>query len=651
MRVLVIAAVAAVIMLGIVNYLWAVLRARYQKTGCWPGVLYAVLQTVITVLYLSPLALLAVYCAAVNLAPERFIEYSWFGISAAIYFGILVVFIIIGAVLLSKRRWGYYDRETDVFMYAVRHRAVFSFVISAAAAVGMVLGIIGVGAYQERVILKTDDISQYCDQKYLALDLSEVDGSICEYTITTAESCKTLKLRGDPERDYGSLSIVSSAERIVIENISVTDGSEITLCAQASLEIIGDGTFFAALSFSDGAEFAVDGVAMGGSVDFSGSAAIDVRGGASFVSDVYFADSAAVTVSQGSGIDGEIVIAESSSSLSVVGTATDESADEDEEAKGERELFANILFEERTEDFYMNVEGVSLLLRSPIEYNFDSSFNFAARGDGVRLQSLSGGYTLFAKKLNIEIDGGAEIAAPETGGAHGVAAQDARIKGSGALSITGGVGISAAAGGNAVNAERLAIEGSLNVALTGGSGGQGKIGATGATGSTGKKGNNESQGEDTFYGYNGRPGGTGGTGGKGGIGGAGGAALSLLEAPSVGEGCTLVLTGGKGGKGGTGGTGGTGGRGGDGGDDDHFSFIWIGDMSGGEGGSGGPGGAGGPGGEGGLGGCPLLIAGELATLELSYVTELDGDNGDSGENGTTGQPGSKGAHGDPGSGG
>jgi len=101
-----------------------------------------------------------------------------------------------------------------------------------------------------------------------------------------------LQQRGDPERDYGSLSIVSSAERIVIENISVTDGSEITLCAQASLEIIGDGTFFAALSFSEGAELTVDGVAMGGSVDFSGSAAIDVKGGASFVSDVYFADSA-----------------------------------------------------------------------------------------------------------------------------------------------------------------------------------------------------------------------------------------------------------------------------------------------------------------------------------------------------------------------
>ena len=226
------------------------------------------------------------------------------------------------------------------------------------------------------------------------------------------------------------------------------------------------------------------------------------------------------------------------------------------------------------------------------------------------------------------------------------------------LTIRGGGGADGASSGErgengmaGVIADSLSISGAFTCYLFGGDGGKGSIGIAGEKGSKGLKGNNESEGSHPTYGYKGHPGGNGKPGQKGGDGGNGASALIVMNAPAVEAEVKLFLTAGNGGNGGKGGCGGQGGDGGDGGDDDRFSFIWIGDMSGGSGGEGGQGGDGGPGGLGGTCASPIVINGQDASLNSTNATEINGTPGENGPKGDLGENGQKGSHGYAGAGG
>lgn len=214
-----------------------------------------------------------------------------------------------------------------------------------------------------------------------------------------------------------------------------------------------------------------------------------------------------------------------------------------------------------------------------------------------------------------------------------------------------GAGNSGGAGGVGVSAEFLSISGTFSCYIAGGTGGDGKTGAVGSAGTNGAKGNNESDGKDPTYGYDGRPGGAGSKGQDGGDGANGGVAVAVARELSVAHNVNLSVQSGDGGNGGNGGQGGKGGKGGDGGDDDKWSFLWIGDMSGGAGGKGGAGGAGGEKGLGGISPMPIFIKNVAASLGLSNVSENCGQSGSDGQTGAKGADGSNGAHGEEGAGG
>lgn len=690
-------AVSVILLIGIVNYLWAILRARQDKTGRWLGWLYLVIQIIITLAYLAPILLLIGYSLAVNLDPVRFLELEWFKNSVYIYFGTLAAFILLGIILLVKRSGNYYAVEKNIFMYSVRHRAILSFVLAAVAAVGMVFGTVSIDVYRDKAVLTASEIEKYTEQKYLSLDLSEVDSSINSYTVRTGEDCQTLVLKGDGERNYGELSIVTSAERVVLENISL-DGGSITLCSSARLEVSG-GELRGAVDFCADGELVMKGAELDGALSVVGDAKLELTSSGIYgslnamgdlelsVSDdgeieaeCFLAGDNSILLA-GGGLRGEAFIG-GDTQITVCGNSyfyfntlqvgsdaqslkfikaplpTDGTEGGEDGAESENggepssensdmpdSGFSELIFDEREGDFLFALDSIRISAKCALEYSAEGALSLSLKGEESAIAAAG----ISAGAVNITLDGGAKISA--IGGQHAVEAKTVSVNGNGSLEIVGGSNtyINGANGGDAIHAQTFTADGALEITLTGGNGAQGAQGAQGATGTTGQKGNNESQGKDSTYGYDGRPGGTGGTGGVGGVGGMGGAGLSLSELPTLSEGCTLTLNGGNGGKGGTGGTGGKGGKGGAGGDDDHFSIIWIGDMSGGEGGAGGSGGAGGPGGKGGAGGSSLLISGEQTVLDGAVQTEgLDGAEGNTGSQGAKGD---KGAHGDPGAGG
>ena len=323
----------------------------------------------------------------------------------------------------------------------------------------------------------------------------------------------------------------------------------------------------------------------------------------------------------------------------------------------------NIKIEDRDTQLVIELDSIGLKLSQPIYFEGDATIGILASNNRCYLHHEKNETVIDVKNAIIRVTADLEIghagASGYVDGLTTVIADSLLINGSKVLSVIGADGIKGAGyeanrggnGGIAVRAENLRINESPIVKFVGGNGGQGGQGATGSRGTDGAKGNNESQGEDPTYGYNGRPGGQGGQGGQGGRGGNGASALLIKNSPIISENAQFYLNAGNGGKGGQGGQGGQGGDGGDGGDDDHWSFIWAGDMSGGEGGKGGPGGEGGQGGEAGLGGLAIELIDPEIPINVGCTYLSDGVPGLSGDVGDTGSYGYSGDHGYAGSGG
>ncbi len=323
----------------------------------------------------------------------------------------------------------------------------------------------------------------------------------------------------------------------------------------------------------------------------------------------------------------------------------------------------NITIEDRDTQLVIELDSIGLKLSQPIYFEGDATIGILASNNISYLHHERNETVIDVKNAIIRVTADLEIghagASGYVDGLTTVIADSLLINGNKVLSVIGadgnqGAGYEANSGGNggiAVRAENLRINESPIVKFVGGNGGQGGQGATGSRGTDGAKGNNESQGKDPTYGYNGRPGGQGGTGGQGGRGGNGASALLIKNSPIISENAQFYLNAGNGGKGGKGGKGGQGGDGGDGGDDDHWSLIWVGDMSGGSGGKGGPGGEGGQGGEAGLGGLAIELIDPEISIDVGCTYLSNGVVGEDGEVGDTGSYGYSGDHGDPGSGG
>lgn len=665
-----------IIMFGLINYIWAIVRSKKKSSGKWNNWLYVILQILITVLYLAPCVAILGYCYYVYFKPTLFVDADWFYWSIAGYFAIILAVIIVGIILIRKQCDGYYKKD-EVFMYAVKHRAIISFVGCAIAITGMIFGLINFGMYHFKVISMASEIEEYTNQKYLALDISDVDESINGYKITTSKECETLIVKGDPERIYKDIYIETYATNVSFEDFRIQSSmvtSTIKFNADTRLQLTGNcmvngdiffyksadidllnSSLLGNLLFENESNILIDdNSTISGNIEFKNASQLMVDGEVS--GELILGGNSSIDLLEKGLISGKITINESCNSvyfkgdkekLVNVGQTSD-----NVQVKETKNIKINVEYLDRSNDFSFCIENISLTLDKPLEYIFEAKFSLTSIGEENIIKSLSGSTTFNTNDINISVDGKLAMFAPETGATNALFAKDILLSGEGECFFTAGNAKNLGeCGGTAVTAKTLTCVGALNVTLVGGNGATGVTGVTGTTGYTGQKGNNESQGKDSVYGYNGRPGGPGGTGGIGGLGGAGGTALKLDSLPSVTELCELKLVGGVGGTGGRGGTGGCGGTGGAGGDDDYWSFIWIGDMSGGEGGAGGPGGEGGEGGSGGTGGFALIVQEKNVCDPLENVVLINGEKGTNGSKGYSGSTGSKGAHGDGGAGG
>ncbi len=598
---LIIIPIAIIAMFGLINYLNAVIRSIKKPKGICKTLLYVLMQIIVTVLYVVPVIALMGYCCIVYFKPALFLEAKWFNWSIAGYFAVILITVIVGIILIVKQCRGYYDKQ-NVFMYAVKHRVIISFIGCVLAIVGMIFGLINFGMCHFKVISTAPQIEQYTNQKYLALDISQVDGTINGYTVKTSEKCKTLIIKADPERVYEGINIDTYASEVVLEGLRLNSATA-SFNSVTHLKISGDSRIAGNISFMQKADISVEG---------------------------------------NSGLSGEISIADTCNTLNLKGVYAEKTPGID----------VGLTYLPRTNDFDLRVENLSLNLNHTLEYKSDSLLTLNSIGDSNVIKAARGEVTVDTKNINLKLDGNLEFYAPNSSGAGVMSAGNVSISGTGNCLFEAADGsYEGHSGGTAIAAKTLTCSGNLNISLVGGEGATGATGQTGTTGATGKKGNNESQGKDSVYGYDGRPGGQGGIGGEGGPGGAGGVALKCEAVPSVSDSCTLKLIGGDGGNGGQGGQGGRGGRGGDGGDDDRFSIFWIEDMSGGNGGTGGPGGEGGAGGFGGHGGHALVVNGESVETYNENIIQTNGQKGANGSKGSTGSTGYSGAHGDGGAGG
>ena len=75
-------------MLGIINYVWSIIRVRQPVTGRLTGKLYAFMQFLITFLYLSPVIAVSLYGLSAYLDPSLFPTPESYHANSFLFFGI-----------------------------------------------------------------------------------------------------------------------------------------------------------------------------------------------------------------------------------------------------------------------------------------------------------------------------------------------------------------------------------------------------------------------------------------------------------------------------------------------------------------------------------------------------------------------------------
>ncbi len=625
-----------IVLLGILNHLKAMVKTMkdVDPYSNYPSTvfIYFLMQTVMTILYLTPFVLLAGFCHFMFTNPTAFVNNKWTYIATGIYALILGGMVALGVVLLVKRHKLYIPMADDIYLYVVRHRVIISFVCIALSVASLVMCYINLGKYNYKQVSSIEEVSAQLQNEYCALDLSALGKKINGCTLKTEPECEILTVKGD-KGDYQRLTVVTNAQSVNFYDLDVSN-MDLTLKQNATVKFENcnlGGKF----SFNGGNVEVVEST-VNGSVTFSSDTTLLIEDSKFFANTTFDADSQVNLVGE-SKINGQITYGADAKETTL-------SNKEGSVAVKEIPHEIDLSFEPRNQAFTLNLEDINLCFKNAINLSSSRSLNINNLGGKSDLRATNGNATITADRVNFNVEGELNVIAP-TYGLDCIVANTVRFGGSGNSLICANSAKLDGVGGCAVRASVMACNDSISLILCGGNGYVGKTGEEGKNGANGKKGNNESQGKDTYYGYDGRPGAKGEDGKTGYQGGMGGTALCLENSPNVSKQCNVTLLGGYGGKGGKGGNGGNGGRGGDGGDDDKSNFLGIGDMSGGRGGYGGLGGNGGSGGKGGKGGCSLTVNGKEVDLKLSNVNQINGKVGELGESGKQGQKGANGAHG------
>ena len=155
MLIIILALVGILVSIGIINYLSAVLRSQEEKAGEYPPFLYTIVQSLITLVFLSPTILLLVVSITLCSAPGSILNSLHFGWLIAIYITCFVVSLIVNCVLLKKRAAESYDEDNFV-MNKIVHRSVLSLICSVAFLVIMIVGLIQTSSHTYQIATSKD---------------------------------------------------------------------------------------------------------------------------------------------------------------------------------------------------------------------------------------------------------------------------------------------------------------------------------------------------------------------------------------------------------------------------------------------------------------------------------------------------------------
>ena len=144
LKVLLIIVISAVAVFGIINYLLAILRVKKNNGGDADWLL-VIIQTLITLLYLVPSALLFVADLMLIVYPTAILGWLHFGWVIALTVVLALVGIVINIVLFRQGQDGYYDDEDNPFMSRIGHRSIASILICVVSVVIMIIGLSTLG--------------------------------------------------------------------------------------------------------------------------------------------------------------------------------------------------------------------------------------------------------------------------------------------------------------------------------------------------------------------------------------------------------------------------------------------------------------------------------------------------------------------------
>lgn len=536
----IILAISFVATIGVINYLLAVVRAKKNGASVISNVVYLIAQVLISILYLLPLAAVLCYALYVYVKPLNFTEQDWFVKSLIGYFAVIVLIVVLGVIFIKKRTYNVYTKD-QAFMYAITPRAIISFVGCALGIVLMIFGIMNVDMHRVKVITEQSQIEQYAKQKYLSLDISELENPSGGFQIRTSEKCKTLIIASKPNLFYGRVEISTSAEKVVIDGLSCNNSSGNAVVVfndevDASFDNCTINSI--ALTFLRDGVFNLHSSQINGRLDFHGETEMQLDSDSSCNCSAVFDDTAKISVGKGrlngeltfksdatvstmlnGGVDCKIIVGSDCESLTLKGNKTSSTAEKDggNTEVASREIILDLTCQERTKDFLINLNNVDLKFKKSFETEFEGKVKIKSVGKDNKILSETSSCLFDVSHLAISVDGKLILKGVATDANTATILSDSfYVNGKGDLLVYGGDGTDGGYdGGNAVVSKTMACDGALNLYFYGGNGGVGRTGGQGYSGYKGAKGNNESQGKDSVYGYNGRPGGNGGKGYQG----------------------------------------------------------------------------------------------------------------------------------------
>lgn len=185
MLIIIFAIIGILVSIGIINYLSAVMRSKEKNTGEYPPLLYTIVQSLITLVFLSPTILLLVVSIILCSAPGSILNSLHFGWLIAIYVVCFIISLIANCLLLKKRAAESYDEDNFV-MNKIVHRSVLSLICSVAFLVLMVVGLIQTSSHTYQIASLKDlnllsNLPSAGSQSYVLVDDIDCADNDCSW--------------------------------------------------------------------------------------------------------------------------------------------------------------------------------------------------------------------------------------------------------------------------------------------------------------------------------------------------------------------------------------------------------------------------------------------------------------------------------------